>query len=68
MENDKREVNCDCSALAIDRLRIGDGKVVPRTVIGIQDPGCDMANRPGKCSALDRSPPIYRYVVVFTTI
>jgi hypothetical protein len=64
MENVKQEISYDCSALDIDRLRIGDGKVVPRNVIGIQEPDNDITNRPGKCSALDRSTPTYRYVVL----
>lgn len=62
--NNKQEINYDCTALDIDRLSISDGKDVPRTVIGIQDLGSDNNKGPGKWLALDRSPPTPRYVVL----
>lgn len=64
MENDKKEINYNCNAPDIDRLRIRDGKVVSRSATSIQDPDNDITKNLGKCSAMDRSPPTYRYVVL----
>ncbi|XP_021939151.1 vicilin-like seed storage protein At2g18540 isoform X2 [Zootermopsis nevadensis] len=67
MENDKKEINYNCNAPDIDRLRIRDGKVVSRSATSIQDPDNDITKNLGKCSAMDRSPPTYRVGPTFHT-